>query len=213
MTAPIMTYDSLVNDLLTYPDREDAPYIDQVPRLIMLAENRIASEVRGLGYIRYATAAFAIGTPVYVKPSRWRQTISLQYVNNVNKRATLFPRTLEFCRTYWPQGISQTRAPKYYADYDYEHFLIAATPDGAYPFELAYHEKPLELSMSNQTNWTTQYNPQVLLYASLMEAAIWRKRWDEAKTFEEQYNRAAQTLVREDQIRESDRSIKAGEDR
>lgn len=206
MAAEAMTYASLVKDLTSYADRGDSDYLAQIPRLIMMAENRIASEIRGLGLIKYVSSSFVMGEATLVKPERWRQTISFQYVK-AGKRVTLLPRTLEYCRTFWPQGLTALRAPKYYADYDYEHFYISPTPDSAYPFELAYHEKPEPLSDDNQTNWTTQYSPQVLLFAALMEAAIWRKKWDDKQNYETEYNRAASTMAKEDQIRGSDRSV------
>lgn len=203
--AEVMTFDTLVSDLSKYPDREDASYLAQVPRLIMLAEQRIAMEVRGLGFLRFVTSSFSSGSPVLIKPDRWRETSDFQYVVN-NKRVTLRPRTLGYCRTYWPQGTSATRAPKYYSDYDFTHFFIAPTPDQSYGFELAYHERPLPLSATNESNWTTDFAPGVLLNAALMEAALFRKRWNEAETFKGMYDRAAQVLTTEDKRRESDRN-------
>jgi len=35
-----MTYDSLVSDVELYAERHDAEFIDQIPRFIMMAENR-----------------------------------------------------------------------------------------------------------------------------------------------------------------------------
>lgn len=205
MSTAVMTFDSLVEDLQSYPDREDTVYVAQIPRIIMLAEQRIAAEVRGLGFLRFVTSSFAIGSPVLDKPERWRETSDFQYVAS-GKRVTLRHRTLGYCRTYWPQGITATRAPKYYSDYDYTHIFIAPTPDLAYAFELAYHERPLPLGSANQTNWTTDNAPGVLLNAALMEAAIFRKRWAEVETFKAEYDRSAQVLAGEDKRRESDRN-------
>jgi hypothetical protein len=94
-----------------------------------------------------------------------------------------------------------TGVPRYFADYDYEHFFIAPTPDIAYPFELSYYERPTPLSPSMQTNWTTQYAPQLLLYASLLEAMPFLKTGERMAEFQALYDRALQGVMKEDQER------------
>ena len=43
MTAPeALTFDSLCNDIESYVERHDAEFVAQIPRIIMLAENRLA---------------------------------------------------------------------------------------------------------------------------------------------------------------------------
>lgn len=47
---------------------------------------------------------------------------------------------------------------------------LAPTPDAAYTVEYTYYAKPTALSVSNETNWYTDNAPNLLLYASLLEA-------------------------------------------
>ena len=68
MTAA-MTYDSLVQDLKDYCERTDEPFVNQIPRFIMMAENRIASETKPLGFLRTVTGD--LNGNVLVKPTRW----------------------------------------------------------------------------------------------------------------------------------------------
>ena len=200
MTAPeALTYNSLVSDLQTYAERTDTPYIDQIPRFVMLAENRIASEIKGLGLKRFITGNFIPSNAILQKPARWRETEAFSYLEN-GTRVFLKLRSLEYCRTYWGDQ-SQTGAPKYYSDYDFEHFFLAATPASANTFELAYYERPEPLSLITQTNWTTQYAPQLLLYATLLEAQPWLKLSERTAEFQAMYDRAAGSLAHEDQQR------------
>ena len=53
-----LTYDSLLTDIQVYAERTDQPFVNQIPRFVMLAENRLASEVRGLGTQKYVTGSF-----------------------------------------------------------------------------------------------------------------------------------------------------------
>lgn len=202
-----LTYTSLVSDIQNYAERNDQPFLDQIPRLIMLAENRIATEVKGLGYVRPVSFTMAIGDYVYEKPVRWRETLSFSILTS-SGRKYLYPRTYEYCRMYWP-NTATTSEPDFYADYDYEHFLIVATPDEEYVCELLYHERPEPLSNLNQTNWTTRYAPQLLLYATLLEAQPFLKRSERLQEFQGLYDRAVAAIKQENTVRESDSSMRS----
>jgi hypothetical protein len=166
--AAAMTYDSLVSDIEVYAENTNAAFLTQIPRFIMLAENRLASTIRGLGYLQNVTGTLTLHDGTLVKPNRWRETSSFSITDD-GERTFLKPRTYEFCRAYAPND-SVYYKPVYYSDYGYEHFLLAGAPDQAYPFELNYFERPEPLDATHQTSWTTQYAPQLLLYASLLEA-------------------------------------------
>lgn len=195
MTA--MTYDSLVQDLKDYCERTDAPFTNQVPRFIMLAENRIASENKPLGFLR--TVSGTLNGNVLAKPIRWRKTRTFVLIVGA-ERQFLYNRSYEFLRSYWPDPAKVDR-PYYYADYDYEHFFIAPTPDLQYAFELQYYELPEQLSTTTQTNWTTRYAPQLLLYAALIEAMPFLKTSERIPEFQGLYDRAMQAIIKEDQSR------------
>ena len=198
-----MTYDSLVTDIQTYVERDDEPFIAQIPRFIMLAENRLAREIRGLGSMEFVSANLSVDNPVLAKPTRWRETVSFTITLADGTKKTLWPRALQYCRSFWPDSALMGE-PDYYADYDYEHFYVAATPDVAYAFELTYYARPEPLSDLNQTSWFTQYAPDLLLYASLIEAQPFLKLDGRLQTFQALYDRAVQSLGNESMRRLSD---------
>ena len=202
-TAPAMTYDSLVDDIKTYAERDDQPFVDQIPRFIMMAENRIAS-LRGLGLLKFVSGTLNPGNPIYQKPVRWRETASFSIVVN-GERHYLFERGYEYCRTFWPDP-AETGVPKYYANYDYEHFLMVATPDLAYNFELSYYERPQPLDSITQTNWVTRYCPQLLLYGCLLEAQPFLKLPERIAEFRTLYDEAVKNFQQESQRRAIDQA-------
>src|SRR5574343_1543144 len=191
-----MTYDSLVADIQTYCERSDDPFVAQIPNFIALAENRLASEVKPLGFVRVVTGT--INSSILAKPIRWRATKNFMVtVNGSNE--FLFERSYEYCRTYAPTAT--TGVPRYYSNYDYEHFFIAPAPNSTYTFELSYYERPNPLSDTQQTSWTTQYAPQLLLYASLLEAMPFLKTSERLPEFQGLFDRALAAIMREDQSR------------
>lgn len=205
--AAAMTYTSLVEDIQAYCERTDATFLEYIPRFVMLAENRIALEAKGLGLLKSVTDDLVFGSSVLAKPALWRETVSLQVSTTVGgeERSVLLSRSYEFCRTFWPDG-STTDFPRFYADWDYEHFLIAPTPDAAYSYELIYYERPRPLDADNQSNWTTEYAPQLLLFACLLEAQPFLKNQERAAMWQAAYAQQIASFSTENKERLVDRS-------
>lgn len=208
-TPAAMTYSSLVTDVAAYAENDNPEFLAQIPRLIMLAENRIASEVRGLGMLKIVSSTLTYANPILAKPERWRETSSFN-VTIDGSRKVLFDRGYEFCRTYWPDP-SMLGDPRYYADYGYEHILIVPTPALASAFEFIYFERPEPLSTNNETNWTTRYAPQLLLYATLMEAMPFLKNDERVATWQAFYQQASNSVSVESKRRVMDRSAQIQE--
>jgi hypothetical protein len=206
--ANAYTYNQLLEDLSSYAENSSTTFTSQRERFVMNAENRIASEARGLGLMNVITDDLLVNDASLAKPARWRETVSFQIGvgTGFNTRVMLYERSYEYCRVYWPDATVLDQ-PKYYADWDYNHWLIAPTPALAYPYEVIYHQRPQPLDNANQTNWTTQYAPQLLLYAALLEAQPFLKRDDRLKTFQDQYDRALKQVDFEQKRRLMDRSM------
>ncbi len=208
-----MTYNSLKDQLLTYLNRTDLDTINEVPNFISQAEQRICREAKTLGLEVYVTGDFIPTVSVYPKPGRWRRNITLNYGTGVgnNDRNQIRLRSYEYVRSYWPDS-TQTGLPLYYCDYGFSNFLIAPTPAEAYPFELAYLQLPEPLTPQNQTNWITNYAPDLILYASLLEAIPFLKNDDRAQLWLEYYKRALDSVNSQDDSRVTDRASNRNSD-
>jgi hypothetical protein len=208
-----MTYNSLVNQLTAYLDRSDTSTINQIPNFISQAEQRICREAKNVGLEQYVSSAFTPTVPVYQKPARWRQNITLNCSTTVggNVRNQLMIRSYEFIRINYPDD-TVTGLPLYYSDYGYNNFLVAPTPDVAYSFELAYLELPEPISVTTQTNWLTNYAPDVLLYASLLESVSYLKDDERVPVWQQYYDRALASLTNQDTQRITDRASKRDSD-
>lgn len=210
--AQTMTFSTLQQDVQRYLERgaslaADPVVYEQIPRLINLAERRIARELKVQGLINVVTGTLQAGQSVYPKPDRWRDTVSMNIGTGAssNTRTQLFTRSYEYLRRYWPDS-TQTSTPNFYGDYDYTHWLVAPTPDVAYPFEILYYELPPLLDDVVQSNWLTEYAPQLLLYATLLEATPFLKNDERIGTWQSMYDRAAQMLNGEDLAKILDRN-------
>jgi hypothetical protein len=202
-TAAVMTYDSLVQDIQQYLERNDAATVSKIPLFIMLCEQKLASDIKFLGNLIVNTSTMVQGQPVIDKPARWRKTVSMNVTVGGTKQPVLL-RKYEYLREYWPVATDQS-VPKYYCDYDYTHWLIAPTPDSAYTFEVLYYERVQPLDSSNQTNWFTQYAPQAMLYGSLLQAMPFLKNDGRIAVWKQEYAEIVAALKSEDLTRIVDR--------
>ena len=216
--ATAMTYSSLLNDLRNYLERgatlatDPSVYI-QLPSLIGLAERRLARELKIQGTVTVVSSTMTTGEPTYPKPDRWRETVSIRVGTGAGYNVTqeVYPRAYEYMRQYWPNQ-TLTGTPRFYADYDYSHWFFAPTPNAPFPYELIYYELPPLLGDDVQTNWFTEYAPNALLYASLMEAAPFLKNEEIIPIWQGFYDRSVAALNGEDIRQIADRGIIRRED-
>jgi hypothetical protein len=206
--ATVTTFTTLQEEIRRYIERgnvADTSVYDQIPYLINNTEREIARALKILGFINVVTSNFVAGTSVYEKPDRWRDTVSMTYIVN-SERISLFPRAYEYCRRYWPNPATQG-TPKFYADYDYTHWLITPTPSANSTWEVLYYQLPQLLDNANQTNWTTEYAGDVLLYGTLLACAPFLKNDERVPTWQSFYNAQLGALNGEDLQRIIDRTV------
>lgn len=204
--AEAMTFTSLKADLRRYLERgypEDTEVYEQIPKLIDLAQRSLAQALKIQGFVVPYITTLQANVSVYQKPARWRQTVSMQIGTNTaltaagNNRRFILPRSLEYCRVYWPNS-DETETPLFYADYDREHWLIAPTPAVAFNWEVITYQLPPLLGDDTGTNYFTKYAPNALLYRALVEASPFLKNDQRIGTWQGLLDRELQTLDLED---------------
>lgn len=203
MTASfVLTYDSLVTTVLQYLERSDKAVVDAIPTFITLCEFEIAQQIKTLGQLEVAQSTMSAGNPIIQKPARWRKTVSMNVVVD-GKRHPVLLRKYEYLRSY-VQDNNAAGVPLYYADYDYDHWLVAPTPDVAYGFEALFYERIQPLASDNQTNWLTQNAPNAMIFGTLLQAMPFLKN-DSRGIFQAKYDQAIAALKAEEVTRVADR--------
>ena len=173
-----------------------------------MAERRIARELKIQGFLAVVNTTMQSGLAVYPKPDRWRDTVSINIGTgtNNNTREQIYSRSYEYIREYWPDE-TQEATPEFYADYNYSNWVFAPTPDADYPMEVLYYELPPLLDEDTQTNWLTEYAPNLLLYAALVEATPFVKDDQRVQLWQTYYDRALAALNGEDLQKIVDRTV------
>lgn len=201
MPAYVMTYDSLVEDIIRYSERDDASFVDQIPRLIAMAEQEIAAQVKTLWEMNVVETTLISGSQgaTITKPARWRKTVSMK----INGQPVLL-RSQEYVAQQ--QAESSPGVPLYYSDYDYSHWAIAPIPDDNYPIEIIYYNRIQPLDVTNQENLITREAPQAILFGTLLQAQGYLKSPDKLQIWKQMYDNAMNALKSENSSRNLDRN-------
>jgi hypothetical protein len=198
-TAYVQTYDNLVLDVQQYMERDDPDFVAMIPTLIGLAESAIAAELKTLLQLVVVETTLLASNPVLVKPTRWRKTISMK-ING----SPVVMRSQDYIAQY--NSESTTGQPKFYAEYDYNNWNFAPSPNVNYPVEIIYYSLVQPLDSTNQTNLFTQIAPQAMLFGTLLQAQGYLKALDKLPVWKAYYTDCLASLKKEDNSRRIDRN-------
>lgn len=209
-----VTYNSLLETIPQFVERgmvTDEVAYENLPLCINNAERNIINLLNVIGVKRVVVGTMTTGNSVIDKPEDFRRVTSINFgVPGVGVdiastfRTPMFPRSYEYCRTYW-NDESQTAEPKFYADYNDDHWLFVPTPDQDYNFELIYSAKPTLLDSTNQTNWLTENWPNLLLYAAIAEFYLFAKNKEEAGVWDAKFKEVLAGINEDDMKKIIDR--------
>lgn len=210
-----MTYSSLVADLTNYLQRHDDLVVNQIPQFINLAQQRIPREMKILGFRQEVTGAFSgttLTTGIMQKPSDWRKTIAFYAGTGVdnNTHTPVFLRDYSFIRTVYPDA-SVTGVPRFYGDASYNYWLVQPTPTAGLLYKIPYFATLTLLDDTTQTNWLTEEAPDLLLYASLLEAVPFLKVDDRIQVWQGYYNAAKTALMNQEMEGKYDTQASVGQ--
>lgn len=215
--AFVLTYQTLTQSVLNYCERTDQQFLNQVPEFIMLAQLRIARDLKVLGLRTVIDGFLTIGNRVTPKPTGWLNDSSFSIGTNVPATAGGFKTTLllqqrsyEWCKCYSPNP-DITGTPKYYSsDYNYDFWFFAQTPDQKYPYEAIYYGVPQFIDGTDTVNFMSANMPGVFEYATLLEAVLYLQDDERVATMTDYYEKAKKALSEEDMRRVYDAYSKRG---
>lgn len=144
----------------TWLDRSDMAGV--IPDLIAIAENRIYRDLR----IRAMEEAIstAISSGVVAVPTGYLE-MKHAYMDGKYAVSRVDPA---FIYERYPERTAQG-VPAYFAR-EAENFIFGPYPDSAYTMKGVYYKRLTALSAANETNWFTDNCPELILFASLVEA-------------------------------------------
>lgn len=170
------TYGELKQAIQDYTENDETSFVNNLPLFIRQAEERILKQVQLSLFRKNATASSDSGNPYLAVPSDFLAPFSLSYRGDDGDRVFLEFKDVSFIQDYNPDTTT-TGAPKYYAQFDVDYFLLGPTPDAVYTMELHYLYRPQSLTAlaDSGTTWLSENAEMAMLYGSLIEAYIYMK--------------------------------------
>jgi len=206
-----MTFSELVAKIRNYTEVDSNVLTDAIiDDFIRDAELKIFREVDGDYAREYATASLIANSPYLELPNTTsdsgltstRRAIIVRsfLVEDSNQSPTtkeyVEPKDTSFIFEFNSTGA--TGVPKYYAMWKETTILMAPTPDTDYTVQLSYVYTPDHLSATNTTTYLSENAPELLLYATLVEAYGFLKGpLDMYKLYSDKYNVAMQGFALE----------------
>ena len=168
------TFTTLKTAIQDYTDNTETTFVNQLPRFILNAEERILKECQLDDFRKNVSGTVTQSGKFLTKPTDFLAPFSLSVVNNSSNEFLLY-KHVTFIQDYTPDPTT-TGVPKYYGDWDENSFILAPTPDGNYAAELHYFYRPQSITASDDgTSWLGTNAELCLLYGSLMEAYTFMK--------------------------------------
>ena len=170
------TYAELKQAIEDYTENDETSFVNNLPLFIRLSEERILKSVQLSFFRKNATAATSANNQYLTRPSDFLAPFSLSLAGADGDKFFVEFKDPSFVQTYTPDETT-IGAPKYYAQFDVDNFLLGPTPDAQYTAELHYFYRPNSLTIGTDsgTTWLSENAELALLYGSLIEAYIYMK--------------------------------------
>jgi hypothetical protein len=204
-----MTYAELLQKIRDYTEVDANVLTDTICNgFIQDAEWRIARDVDADYDRQYATSNVVPGQRFLNMPDPYLIIRSIQIIN-AGTRTFIQPRDTSFFGEYNPTDAQGE--PKYYGNWYEDVVVFAPVPDIAYQIQVNYILSPVQLSVSNTTTYISEYFPNGLLYACLVEAFGFLKGpVDMLQLYDKKYQEAAKGFAIEQMGRRRRDEYQAG---
>ena len=190
------TFTTLKTAIQDYTQNTESTFVTNLPTVIKQAEDRIVKSVELPNFRKNVTGTFTNGNQYLATPSDYLYPFSLAVLDGSNNYSYLISADVSFIREAYPSA-SSTGTPKHYAQFDDTTFIVGPSPSSSLNVELHYYYIPQSITASSDgTSWLGTNAPELLLYASLIEAYTFMKgEPDIMANYEKRFQEALQKLT------------------
>lgn len=168
-----MTFAELQDAIQEWLENYEASFVSNLPVFVRNAETRIYGVLQPPTVQAEQGGTFISPVATITKPPGYRAANEFRYVAG-GRTVFLLQKDPTFLREAFP--TTAAGAPRYYADINETQLLVAPAPDSNYSYTLGYNRLPESITVAiGGTSWLGENYEQLLLYASLVEAATFMK--------------------------------------
>jgi hypothetical protein len=180
-----MNYAALSAAIQDYTQNYEQEFVANIPVFVQQAEQRIYNTVQFPSLRKNVTGSTSTNNKYLSCPGDFLAVYSMAVIDGTGAYEYLLNKDVNFIRQAYPQP-TDTAIPKYYALFgptvsgvtisDELSFILGPTPDAVYSVELHYYYYPESITVAaDGQTWLGDNFDTVLLYGSLVEAAIFMK--------------------------------------
>lgn len=201
------TYTTLVQAIKDFTQYDETTFNDNINTFIQNTEERLLYAVDLEVFRKNQTGTLTASNKYLAVPSDYLSPFSLSVtVSGVTN--FLLMKDVEYLQEYNPTGA--TGAPKYYALFDVDNFILAPVPASGYSVELHYYYRP-ESIVTAGTTWLGDNAQQALLYGCLVEAYTFMKgEPDLLNLYNQRFNESLSRLKNYGEGRENEDAYRDG---
>ena len=144
------TYTQLKTAIQNYTENNETSFVSNLPLFIRLTEERILKNIQLSLFRKNVAGAMSASNKFLSVPSDFLAPFSLSFTDSSGDTTFVDFKDPEFVQTYTPNSAT-TGAPKYYAMYDLDNFILGPTPNSSFASELHYFYRPESLTQSSYT--------------------------------------------------------------
>ena len=169
------TYAQLKTAIQDYTENTETTFVNSLDIFIKNTEERILKIAQLEVFRKNQSGNMSANNQYLGLPSDYLAPYSLSFTSGGNKEFVLF-KDVNFVQSFNPNN-STSGAPRYYAQFDIDNFILGPTPDASYEVELHYFYRPASLTAGAEdgTTWLSTNASVSMLYGSLIEAYTFMK--------------------------------------
>ena len=170
-----MTYAELQTAIKDYLQNTETNFVTDLPTIIKQAEERILKMIRLPVFRKNVQGSLTDGNQYLATPSDFMDSFSVATISS-NTYNYLIRTDVSFIREAYPTTTTKA-APKHYALFDDDTFIVGPTPDADYTAELHYFYRPNSITAGadSGTTWLSTNATNALLYGCLLEGYTYMK--------------------------------------
>jgi hypothetical protein len=148
-----MNYVQLYQAIQDYSENTESLFVENIPRFVQEAEERIYNSVQIPSLRKNVTGALSSGNKYLSCPDDYLATYSIAVIDGSGNYTYLLNKDVNFIREAYPNTASSNNGlPKYYALFGSQYsnanelsFILGPTPDSSYTAELHYFYYPVSI--------------------------------------------------------------------
>jgi hypothetical protein len=137
-----MNYQQLSEAIQSYTESTEQLFVQNIPNFVQLCEERVYNAVQIPAIRKNVIGNFIQGDYYIALPTDYLASFSLAVINTDGSYEYLIDKDVNFIRQSYPNPISDTGLPRYYAQFSPYTYIIGPTPDDNYNTELHYYYYP-----------------------------------------------------------------------